>query len=174
MSAYPEETPDHLKELKAFLGEFHKESERGAALLAGSMIDARLTEVLRAYLIEGKATDKLLDGFNAPLGTFSARAAACVSMGLISEREFKEIETIRSVRNEFGHKLGITFESQRVSALCDKLTMSIDGMVPPGKVSKPSEPRNRFITAAVSVIIHLVNRPHYVGLRKLKPEEWPF
>ena len=165
---------DHLKELKSFLSEFHKESERGAALLAGSMIDDRLAEVLRAFLVGGKASKALLEGFNAPLGTFAARTAACASMGLISEREFKEIETIRSIRNEFGHKLAVTFESQKVAALCANLTMSIDGMVPPGKIPSPTAPRNKFITAAVSVIIHLVNRPHYVGLKRLKVEQWEF
>src|ERR1700730_6663198 len=99
-----EETHPHLKGFVAFLDDFNKETERGAALAAAAFLDALLERVLAAFLIPNNSGINLTNGFNAPLGTFSARIAACHAMGLISEREFKEYELIRKVRNEFAHK----------------------------------------------------------------------
>src|SRR5436309_2098301 len=86
------------------LAEFNKESDRGAALIAASMLDERLYEILESFFVESKTSRDLLTGFNAPLGTFSARASAAYSLALIQENEFNEITTIRKIRNEFGHE----------------------------------------------------------------------
>jgi mannitol operon repressor len=58
----------------AFLPVLNKESERGAVLTACSFIDELLRRTLLAYLIEGKVSKTLIDGFNAPLGTFAVIA----------------------------------------------------------------------------------------------------
>jgi mannitol operon repressor len=42
-------------------------------------------------LIEGKSASKLIDGFNAPLGTFSARIEAAFAMGILDETEYREL-----------------------------------------------------------------------------------
>ena len=55
--------PEHLK----------AESERGQVLISAAMIDDLLLRTLVAFLIEGGSADKLLTGFNAPIGTLSAR-----------------------------------------------------------------------------------------------------
>jgi mannitol operon repressor len=65
-----------------------------------------------------------LEGFNAPLGTLSTRASAALALGLIREREFKEVDTLRRVRNRFAHNVHISFDSQDVDALCRNLTLS--------------------------------------------------
>src|SRR5262245_59615110 len=98
------ETPPEVRTLGTFLHEFAKESDRGAALVAAAMLDERLKEILSAFLVTSKASEDLLEGFTAPLGTFSARASAAFAMGLLQENEFKEITLIRKIRNEFGHE----------------------------------------------------------------------
>lgn len=163
--------PDHLKQLSAFLLEFNDESERGAALLAASMLDEQLKAILEAFLIEGKHQDKLLKDFNPPLGTLSSRLEACAAMGLVSEQEYAEIDVIRRVRNEFGHGLGVTFDTKKVSALCAKLTMSVGNVAKAGE--PPVGPKPRFVTAAVSVIVLLTNRAHYVAKKRLESQSWP-
>jgi mannitol operon repressor len=85
----------------AFLPVLNKESERGAVLTACSFIDELLRRTLLAYLIEGKVSKTLIDGFNAPLGTFAAGTAAALVLGLISEQEFEECNTLRKIRLQF-------------------------------------------------------------------------
>jgi hypothetical protein len=49
-----EEAYPHLKEFTAFLEILNKESERGAALIAASMVDDLLGRCIRSYLLEHK------------------------------------------------------------------------------------------------------------------------
>lgn len=95
-------TPE-VEKLGLFLKEFNQESDRGAALLAASMLDESLQEIIESCLISNSSAKQLISGFNAPLGTFSARIKAAHALGLIMDHEFNEINLIRKIRNEFGH-----------------------------------------------------------------------
>ena len=93
--------------------------------------------------------------------------AACHAMGLISEQEYKECELVRKIRNEFAHKVHMSFEVDRVRSLCEALTMS----------AKPYEGvavdvRGKFTTAAVALLINLTNRAHHVSQKSLKYGNW--
>ncbi len=87
-------------------------------------------------------------------------------MGLISEREFQECELIRKIRNEFAHKVKMSFEDDRVRSL-ESLAMSAKPY-PGVEVST----RGKFTTAAVALVLNLTNRPHYVGEHALKCQDW--
>jgi mannitol operon repressor len=76
----------HLKDFFGFLPELNKESDRGRALIACSYLDELMRRILLAFLIERDGTKRLVEGFNAPLGTLSTRTAATYAVGLISER----------------------------------------------------------------------------------------
>jgi len=116
-----DERPEVL-ELADFLHEFNEESDRGMALVAASLLDERLKGIIEAFLLKGKVSSELVNGFNAPLGTFSARTSAAYALGLIQKNEFDEINLIRKIRNEFSHKWrGITFRSSGVADLCRNL-----------------------------------------------------
>lgn len=176
-SANPHQiVPPHLQDLVKFLGEFNAESQRGAALLAASMLDTQLKAMLEAFLLKGVHAGKLVgraaNSFNAPLGTLSARMEACAAMGLLSPSEYAEINLVRQVRNQFGHGLGVTFETDKVKRLCDKLTMSVGNIAKAGV--PPADARARFVTAAVSIIVLLTNRAHYVSKHRLAYREWEF
>lgn len=117
----PEILPEY-RELSIFLSEFNNESDRGAALVAASLLDEQLHDVLFAFFADVPTSKELLEGMNAPLGTFSSRLSAAYSLGLIQENEFREINIIRKVRNEFGHKWrGIDFKNQKIHDLCMQL-----------------------------------------------------
>lgn len=120
-------THPHLSEFNAFLDELHRESDRGAVLISCSMIDELLTRSLRAYLIEAAATEDLLDGFNAPIGSFAARTKLSLALGLIDQGTATECDLLRKVRNEFAHKVACTFADQRVVAACRKLSHAVPG-----------------------------------------------
>jgi mannitol operon repressor len=160
-------THPHLKDFFAFLPELNKESDRGMALIATSFIDELLRRTIAAFLLEGTSTSSLLDGFNAPLGSFSTRIAAAAAMGLISEREAKEADRLRKIRNVFAHHVHVSFEDQSINDICQNLDLAAKDY---GDVVVDT--RGRFSTSAVALIMNLTNRPHYVAKRRLGRVDW--
>jgi mannitol operon repressor len=86
ISGFMKPPEPEIETLGTFLHEFSKESDCGAALVAASMLDGRLEDILSAFFVDGKTAEGLLNGFNAPLGTFSSRASAAFALGLIPAR----------------------------------------------------------------------------------------
>lgn len=163
------ETHPHLAGFSDFLADFNKETDRGAALAAAAMIDDQLGQTIAAFLIPNKGSDALLDGFNAPLGTFSSRIAAAFGLGLITEPEYRECDLIRKVRNEFAHKIKVSFKTEKVVSLCAHLQYAANSY---GDVKVDT--RGQFTSASVSLILNLTNRPHYVEQARLKTGSWPY
>ena len=75
------------------------ESERGAVLISVSYLEGQLKSIIAAYPRSGKATEKLLDDFNGPLGTFGARSHAAAALELITDREYQELKRLGKIRN---------------------------------------------------------------------------
>ena len=164
-----EETHPHLREFNAFLQELNKESERGAALISAAMIEELLGRCLRSFLLDHGDVESLLNGFNAPLGSFSARTLAAFASGLLSETEYRDCQTIRRVRNEFAHNVHCSFGDQNIRDLCGNLTLCAKDY---GDVVVGT--RGKYTTAAVAVILNLTNRPHYAAQRRLRHYRWPY
>ena len=158
-----------IEQLGHFLSEFNKESDRGAALVAASMLDERLQEILSNFFIDKPTSKELLSGFNAPLGTFSARASAAFSLGLLQENEFKEITLMRKIRNEFGHGWqSVSFESGRVAELCSQLPW-----LGPMEFEKESTPRARFNAAIAILLTDLMWRGRLALKEQRVLKTWP-
>jgi len=164
-----EETHPHLREFTAFLNVLNKESERGAVLISAAMVDDLLGRTIIAFLVDSPETKRLLEGFNAPLGTLSARALAAFSLALLSEKEYRDCERLRKVRNMFAHDVHASFRDQSVKDICAGLELSAkdyDGVVVGA--------RGQFTTAATGLVLNLTNRPHYAGLRRLEYRGWQY
>jgi len=162
-------TEPEIRDLGHFLSEFNKESDRGAALVAASMLDERLEEILRAFLVDTPTSKDLLLGFNAPLGTFSAKANAALSLGLIQENEFKEITIIRKIRNEFGHGWKpVSFESGKIADLCRQLPW-----LGPAEYEVGSTLRARFNAAVAILLTDLLWRVRLVSKERRAFKVWP-
>jgi hypothetical protein len=78
-----EDAPPEILRLATFLNEFYEETDRGAVLMAASILDEVLLSLIQAFLVDTPKSKKLLDDFNAPLGTFSSRILAAYAMGLL-------------------------------------------------------------------------------------------
>jgi mannitol operon repressor len=163
-----EETHPHLRDFLAFLPELNKESPRGCVLISCSYLDNLMREILLSFFIDGDDGKRLAEGFNAPLGTLSTRSSAAFALGLISEREFKEITTLRKVRNRFAHHVHASFAMQEIRDLCYNLTMAAQDYE-----GVTVDARGRYTTAATSLILSLTNRPVYVARKRRKFENWP-
>jgi len=91
------------------------EDERGLVLSVAAFSEDCLGRLLTAHLREGKAASDLIEGFNAPLGTFSARIKAGYAIGLLSDEQYRDLEFLRKIRNEFAHNWeGCSFEKPNI------------------------------------------------------------
>ncbi|WP_052316167.1 MltR family transcriptional regulator [Sinorhizobium fredii] len=164
----PFEVPHpHLKEFLEFLPELNKESDRGMVLIATSYLDELLKRVLLSFFREDRASEILVEGFNAPLGSFSTRIVACTALGLINDHERQEADCVRKIRNHFAHNVHVTFEDRNIKDLCSNLKMAAQ---PYGDIVVSA--RGLFSTASVGLIMSLTNRPTYVSRKRLKAVEW--
>ncbi len=158
-----------IENFASFLEKQNKESDRGLVLISGAMLDERLKDILSNFLLEGKSSQDLLDGFNAPLGTFSARIAACYSLGLIEKNEFDELTLVRKIRNEFAHTWDETnFESKKLKELCAKLPWC-----GPREMEKASTMKMRFSMATTALVADLLWRTRLVRKERRESKSWP-
>ena len=96
-------------------------SDRAVAIVSAALLDSRLEELLRAFLVENAdSDDELLDSEsgNAPLGTFGARITMAYAIGLIQRPDRNALRIIKKVRNLFAHQLGLTFASPEIASRC--------------------------------------------------------
>jgi hypothetical protein len=106
--------------------------DRGLVLSLSAFAEDALGSLLKAYLIPSEASTQLLEGFNAPLGTLSARIKAAYAMGLITKNQFSDLERLRKIRNDFAHTWKPTSLAQpRLAALAQAMSYSrIDSRFP--------------------------------------------
>jgi DNA-binding MltR family transcriptional regulator len=81
------------------------DSDRAAAVLGVSVLDAQLEDLFRATLIHFTPKESF-DGLfsaNGPLATFSARINLAFSLGWISDDVRRDLHVLRDIRNTFAH-----------------------------------------------------------------------
>ena len=156
-------------ELSEFLREFNRDSEKGAVLSAGAYLDQRLVEILNSFFVDSKESNELLLGFNAPIGTFSARIKATYSLGLIQQNEYEELNIIRKVRNEFAHSWKkVSFTDNKIKDLCGSLPW-----VGPEELEESSEPRARFTFLVSILLADLLWRVRLIQKERRIIKIWP-
>jgi mannitol operon repressor len=158
-----ENAPEYLKGFVGLLDVAADESDRGTVLVYATMLDEQLKKAIDAFLVDHSAITRLTEGFNAPIGTFSTRTLLAFGLGLISEREYNELEMIRKIRNEFAHSITMSFERSTVSSRCKLLSWAIP---------EYPAPKDQFTAAAASLVLNLLNRAHYAAQKRLSYREW--
>lgn len=163
----------HLAKFWPYLDLLHKESDRGKVLISTGFIEEQLKDVLQAFMLKGKVATELLTSANAPLGTFSSRISACYALGLISDDEHNDLTLVRRIRNDFAHDIHTTFETPNVVDRCRQLRLKAHDYTSEKMGDVVVAPAGQFTTAAISLIMNLTNRPHYVGLKRRTYGDWP-
>lgn len=99
--------------------------ERGLVLSLAAFAEDALGQLLAAFMRPTQASADLLTGFNAPLGTFSSRIKACAALGLINDDQFKDLEYLRKIRNEFAHSWEhVSLDQDKLASFTRNLTFS--------------------------------------------------
>lgn len=121
--AKPIQSPD-LDAIDRLEQELKTESDRGAVLIAGAMLEEALRNLLLTHLVPAaSSTDTLLDGPNSPFGTYAAKIDGAFRLGLISPKFARDLHIIRRLRNDVAHApKGFSFSDpharERVMQLC--------------------------------------------------------
>ncbi len=168
-------TDPYYARLREFLDASRSESDRGRALIAASLIEEMLEEIIRAFLLKERSVERLFTGANPPLSTLSAKASTCRAMALISIVEFRDIEVVRKIRNAFAHNVLCSFDDQQISDRANSLTvgMSILDSLEDGNAARVSDARQRFGMATTSLVGNLYNRSHWVRENRIQERDWP-
>jgi Mannitol repressor len=109
-----EEVFGDLNRLHRFLTHL---DERGLILALAAFAENALGDLIKAFLLPSECATQLLDGFNAPIGTFSTRIKMAYSLGLITNQQYEDFDRFRRIRNEFAHNWEpISFADQKIAA----------------------------------------------------------
>ncbi|MFW1774137.1 transcriptional regulator [Acinetobacter seifertii] len=170
MDKFKNETPSEILQLGAFLSNFNKESDRGATLSAAAVLEDRLEEIIKTFLQDCKSSVRLLDGFNAPIGTFSSKILLAHALGLIQDDEFQQIELLRKIRNNFAHTWEyLDFKSDSIKCL----VFTLPYMGPRDIEQKcRDEPRQYFNFWVSGILVNLLWRKNFVDKEKRSSKDY--
>jgi DNA-binding MltR family transcriptional regulator len=128
-------------------------------LLSAAWLDDALTENLRKCLVDDSEVVDELFGVDRPLGTFSAKITMAYCLGLIDEEMRKDLDTIRGIRNDFGHvRDALSFGTQSMVDRCNNLATPeklLEASIFMGMHSF-STVRDRFLISATLIVGYLI------------------
>lgn len=104
----PEEVRDYSFEL------IQKENDRGAALLAAMLTEHCLDLLIAGRLLPPAGQEKLISGFNSPIGSFSSKIELAYRIGIIPEGLAKLLDGLRKIRNSFAHETAADFDTPSI------------------------------------------------------------
>lgn len=154
-------------------------TDRAVAILGGSLVERRLALAIDSEINHLKAIDDEMFKGVGPLASFAAKVHLGYMLGLYGERAWRELRTIKDIRNRFAHSLDMSsFESQKITAWCGNLTLaemcfgedqnndlSKQRRTPfrwrAGLLDRMQDPRFRFLT---SVSFYSQSLLHYIEL----------
>jgi mannitol operon repressor len=150
-----------------YLRELQKETPRGRVIISCVAIGELLGKTLERYLIDHKDVKGLLNGgVSAPLGTLSARILMAFGLRLIDEKEYRNLQIIRKIRNHFAHNLHASFIEAKVIDLCRRLDSS--GIRPDATTT----PVSKFNAVVTTLMVLLTKRPMMSVGRKIGELNW--
>lgn len=160
---------EDVNTLSKFLAYFQNETDRGAALVGAAMVESKLEILLNKTLLDNFSKEELLSGFNSPIGTFSSKIKLCHALGFITDKEAREANLIRKIRNEFAHKLDdITFSNSPIRDYCLQLQANT-----PGDIKHEKRFRFLFVNSVALLSVALWHRPELVNKhKKIEAREW--
>ena len=155
---------------QGYVGDLQKETQRGAAIVGGALLDDLLLQLIASYLVDDKlALKELLVNPYSPLSTFASRIAAAYSLGLITRVERHDLKLIEDIRNEFAHRRpGRAFATDPVATLVAQL-QAPDLLPDSLRRAFAKEPRQVFINVVSMLATFLDTRRRTAPSRLVPP-----
>jgi mannitol operon repressor len=163
--------PPHVAKFIPYFESLNKESERSTVLVSSSYLDDLLRQLLEVFFVEVKESKELLDE-SRPLGSFSSRITASYCCGLISEVEHKDCHIIRTIRNDFAHRVEASFQDQSIRDRCKNLSYPSKHVAYDTQKEVELSPHAHFTMAAVNLNAAISNRILQLANRRLTLQNW--
>lgn len=154
---------DHYDQVNLLTERLSEFSDHSLVLALAAFCDDALRRVIFCYLADDASARSLLEGFNAPLGTFSARIKMAAALGLISRDQLADLNIVRDIRNRFSHTWEtVTLVQIDIQSKIDALCWShFDSDYPP-------DPRSKLESSIVSLIVELETTTASIGRKSLR------
>ena len=110
--------------LVSVIQELYDAADRSAAIVGCALVESSLEEALKTVLHNDSVITNSLFGPDGACGAFSAKIDLGKLVGLYGAKAHTDLHTVRKIRNQFTHALGISdFKAQSVSNLASKLRL---------------------------------------------------
>ena len=101
---------------------FNQETDRGAAVLAGSYAENLLGVYLKLFITDHSLSEKIF-GAHGSLSTFSQRIDFAQAFGYLSKQQCTDLHFVRKIRNHFAHHpKSASFTESPVCQWCSALS----------------------------------------------------
>lgn len=87
---------------------YSQDSDRAMAIMYGTMLENRLTDLIFLYLRPDKKVRNELFHPSGALGNFGVKIRLAYMMGILLPIPYSDLLIINKIRNAFAHKLGVT------------------------------------------------------------------
>ena len=112
----------NINDVQRLYDTFRGESDRGAAIVGAAYLEARLAELIGAFLT--KDATKASGALKWPLDIFGRSVHVAHWMRFTSEDEHHDLKKIGDIRNHFAHKgYDLSFSDAHVVAECSELRL---------------------------------------------------
>lgn len=112
----------NLDDLNSLLEVLNDLDEKSLVLAITAFAEDTLGGLLIQYMRDHKQSKDLVDGFSAPLGSFSARCKAALAFGLISDTQYHNLDILRNIRNAIAHNwTGVCLDRDDIAARIQNL-----------------------------------------------------
>ena len=97
-------------------------SPRATAIVGAAFVEDHLQRLIQARLVDDEKVVDQTFGPNSALGSFSAKINLGYLFGLYSKEAYRELNCIRTIRNDFAHELHINdFDIDTIKDRCANL-----------------------------------------------------
>jgi DNA-binding MltR family transcriptional regulator len=112
------------EEIRQTLVELAQDSDRAAGIVGAVLVDDALTVLLKSRLQRDEDLIKDIFRASGPLGSFNTKITMGFLMGLYSKDAWKELNTIKEIRNQFAHHIARSFAFERIRDLAKNLSLA--------------------------------------------------
>jgi hypothetical protein len=152
-----------VKDYNAIVKEYHRESDRAAAVLASCYLELFTAKFLWKFIRSEITNDEFHNLFNnyGPFSTFSARIDVAYAFGLINKTLRDDLKIIKDIRNQFSHKYKLnSFSQEPIKKWCKELVVGKDAERFPESAKKFAydNPRYQYLISISMSVACMRNR----------------
>ncbi|MCH7819630.1 MAG: hypothetical protein IIB40_08715 [Candidatus Marinimicrobia bacterium] len=113
--------------IEKYFESMSKESDRGCILVAASMLDHQLENIIKKTLLSNvkgrkNKVNKSLFEINGPFSSFWSKTQFLYAIGILKRDDYYDLEIIRKIRNIVAHNFDVAgFSDKRITDRSEKL-----------------------------------------------------